>query len=138
MFRTNLRLVAPVVGLAVLFSTAAAFGGDNDKPSAPFVHVVIVHLKKDAPADAADQLIADAHEMLAKVPSVRAVRCGKPAPSGGIAKKDYDVGLFLSFDDLEGLKAYEKHELHQQYIQKHGKNVQLEKLTIYDFADEKK
>ena len=51
MFRTNFRLMASAMGLAVLFSATAVYGGDNDKSSAPFVHVVIIHLKKDAPAD---------------------------------------------------------------------------------------
>jgi Stress responsive A/B Barrel Domain len=133
----TLALGFALVGLA---TTAHASGNDKSASTAPFVHVVIVHLKPDAPADAADEIIADAREMLGKVPSVRDIAVGKPAKKSGTdrAKNDYQIGLLIRFDDLESYQAYEKHKLHLDFVAKHGKNVQLEKLTIYDFVDQKK
>jgi hypothetical protein len=140
MFRTSFRLAMLTIGVAILFSTIPAHSSDKDKSKsrAPLVHVVIVYLNQDAPADAADGLIADAQEMLAKIPSVREMTAGKPAPKTGFAKTDYQVGLLLRFDDLEGLQAYEKHPQHQEFVKKHSKNVQLDKLTVFDFIDQNK
>ena len=131
-------LLTLVVALA--FTAAPTYAGDKEKSgsAAPFVHVVIFHLKPDAGAEAAEGLIADAHEMLAKIPTVREVCAGKPAPKTGIAKSDYEVGLLVRFDDLEGLKTYEKHPLHVGYVKKHGKNIQLDKIAVFDFIDQKK
>ena len=50
--------------------------------SPPFVHTVFFYLKKDAPANEADALIADAQKSLAKIPTVRGIRAGKPATQG--------------------------------------------------------
>ena len=109
------------------------------KTKAPFVHTVIFTLKKDAPEGTADGLIQDAHEMLAKIPTVREVRCGRPAEKPKAdAKGGYDVGLLVLFDDAAGLKTYEEHPLHKEYVKKHLKNVDFNKLHVYDFLDAKK
>jgi hypothetical protein len=128
------------LGFVLVFCTGPIRAGDKEKSgaAAPFVHVVIFHLKPDAAADAAEGLIADAHEMLAKIPTVREVCAGKPAPKTGIAKSDYQVGLLVRFDDIEGLKTYDKHPLHVGYVKKHGKNIQLDKIAVFDFIDQKK
>jgi len=106
-------------------------------PEGAFAHTVIFWLKKEAPAGEADALIADAHTLLAKIPSVRGLRAGKPANPGTpqYAVKDYQVGLLVLFDDQAGLEAYLKHPLHDQYVQKHGDH--LEKVVVYDFIDKK-
>jgi hypothetical protein len=109
------------------------------KAKAPFVHTVIFTLKKDAPDGAADGMIQDAHEMLAKIPTVREVRCGRPAEKPKAdAKASYDVGLLVLFDDAAGLKTYDEHPLHKEYVKKHLKNIELDKLHVYDFMDAKK
>jgi hypothetical protein len=119
---------------------AAAQEGRAASRTAPYVHVVIVPLKKDAPKDAADALITDAYEMLGKIPSVRAIQAGKRAEkfSAEFAKRDFDVGLLLLFDDYEGLEVYLKHPLHLKYVEKHVKNVDESRLSVYDFTNPKK
>jgi hypothetical protein len=115
--------------------------GDETKPAAkapPFVHAVIFTMKKDAPEGAADSMIHDAHDMLAKIPTVRELRCGKPAEKKADAKNSYDVGLLVLFDDADGLKTYIDHPQHQKYVAKHLKNVERDKLLAYDFLDAKK
>jgi hypothetical protein len=112
---------------------------EQAKTKAPCVHTVIFTLKKDAPEGAADSMIKDAHEMLAKIPTVREVRCGRPAEKPKAdAKASYDVGLLVLFDDAAGLKTYDEHELHRAYVKKHLKNIEFDKLHVYDFVDAKK
>jgi hypothetical protein len=102
------------------------------RPSPLFVHTVFFYLKKDAPANEADALIADAQKSLAKIPSVREIRAGKPAEKATpVAVKDYQVGLLVRFDDAEGLHTYLDHPLHKEYVSAHEKN--LDKVLVYDF-----
>jgi hypothetical protein len=114
---------------------------DDTKPTAkaPYVHTVFFTVKKDAPEGAADALIADAHELLEKIPSVREIRSGKPAEkSSPGAQKSYSVGLVVLFDDYDGLKTYLDHELHLKYVERNLKNIDEKKLLVYDFLNPKK
>jgi len=105
----------------------------NEAKAANFVHTVIFYLKKDAPAGEADDLIADAHSMLAKIPTVRELRIGRPSEKStpGFGVKDYHVGLMILFDNAEGLQTYDQHPLHKQYVEKHLKFI--DKVLVYDF-----
>jgi hypothetical protein len=143
MTRKMLGTAAVVAAGLALYAGFAGLGPAADKAeekAPPYVHVVIFHVKPDAPADAAEGLIADAHEMLAKIPSVRALRAGRPAEmvSPKFGRKDYQVGLMILFDNYEGLKAYDEHPLHAQYVKKHINNIDVTKLLVYDFENQKK
>lgn len=138
MIRNSTLAVALVLAWTMGFAQAA-----DEKPApklAPYVHVVIFHLKKDAPSGTAEGMIADAHELLAKIPSVRGVQAGKPADKAtpDFAKKDYQVGLVVLLDNFEGLETYLKHPLHEKYVNKYLKNVDETKLIVYDFVNSKK
>jgi hypothetical protein len=132
-----LALVAIWAGAVVSEEPKA---GKPDAVTAPYVHVVVFTLKKDAPKDAAEQIIADCQGMLTKVPTVRGLKVGRPADKATpeVAKKNYDVGLVVFFDDFDGLKTYLDHEQHQKFLQKHGGQVDLEKLLVFDFINQKK
>jgi hypothetical protein len=131
-------LIAGLAVAALWVNPARTADGPGAK-AAPYVHVVVFHVKKDAPAGEADALVADAHELLRPIPSVRDLRVGKPAAQrGNLAKSDYQVALVIFFDDYEGLMAYDKHPLHQKYVERHLKHIELEKLAVYDFLHEKK
>lgn len=105
---------------------------------APYVHTVIFYLKKDAPQNEPSALISDAHDLLAKIPSVRAIKAGRPAEKAtrDVAIKDYQVGLAVHFGDYAGLEAYFAHAKHDEYLQRHGKYV--DKILVYDFENQKK
>jgi hypothetical protein len=106
---------------------------------APFVHVVVFHLKKDAPSDAAEVLIKDSHALLAKIPSVRKLWVGRPAKQATpIARKDYDIGLLVLFDNAAGLNEYLEHPLHIQFVNKHSKVWEEKKVDVYDFVNQAK
>jgi hypothetical protein len=99
---------------------------------APFVHTVIFHLKKDAPENATEAIIADTHKLLARIESVREIRAGRPADKGSPnAAKDYQLGLLVLFDDADGLKTYLDHPLHKEFVSNHAKS--FEKVIVYDF-----
>jgi Stress responsive A/B Barrel Domain len=147
MTRKTLFAAAFVLGglaIGACFTGRAQTAPAEVKPAvdkAPaFVHCVIFHVRKDAPAGEADALIADAHEMLRPIPSVRELRAGKPAmkEKPDKAKTDYQVGLLVLFDDMDGLNTYINHPRHLKYVEKHGKYFDMERLAVYDFVDHKK
>jgi hypothetical protein len=131
------------VAAALLICAASATAREEQKSAAgaaPLVHCVIFRMKKDAPADAVDQVIADCHKMLAKIASVRSVKAGRPAKTGTDEKlkKPFDVGLLVLCDDVAGLKAYIDDPLHKEFVAKYGKYFDIEQLQVFDFADQKK
>jgi hypothetical protein len=71
---------------------------------------------------------------------VRSLRAGRPADKGtpDLAKKNYDLALVILVDDFAGLDAYLKHESHLKFVEKHGKNFDMEKLQVFDFLNAKK
>src|SRR5260370_39503958 len=100
--------MALAVGMSGHSSADSPRAAGKEAKSARFAHVVIFHLKKDAPAGEAKALVDDAHTLLAKVPTVRELRIGTPADKATpkYAKKDYQVGLVVFFDDADGLHSY--------------------------------
>jgi hypothetical protein len=147
MFRRTLIVGGLAVLGSVVWTLLASPGqsaGQAEKgqavKGAPYVHTVIFHVKKDAPKDEASALIRDAHELLQPIPSVRELRVGRPAEKGtpDVAKKDFQVGLLVLFDNFEGLQTYLDHPMHQKYLEKHINHVELEKLQVYDFVNQQK
>ena len=144
MNRKLLAVVALAAGIvlagAAVRSTAEKKDDAPKKAKARYVHTVIFTLKKDAPKDEEAQMIADCHEILGKIPSVRELRAGRPAEKGTpkLAKTDYNVALTIFFDDADGLAAYDKSEPHQEFVKKHIPHVDLDKLLVYDSEDQAK
>ncbi len=148
---TNMvRKMLLVVGLTVIGIAAWAgvsrpgqTAGRADKSrdlKAAYVHAVVFHVKKDAPQGEVSALIRDAHELLGQIPSVRELRVGRPAEKStpDFAKKDFQVGLLVLFDDAQGLETYLHHPSHQKYVEKHMSHVEVEKLLVYDFENQNK
>jgi hypothetical protein len=139
MIRTLLLGMALVFGCAVL---AAPAGADDKAPGGkvepPYVHAVFFYLKKDAPKGEVESLIADTHEMLGKIPSVRKLWVGRPAEKSTpkFARTDYQVGLLVLFDNFDGLKEYLDHPRHTEYVKKHEKH--WDTVPVYDFVNQKK
>lgn len=116
-----------------------AAAAEDKGVKAPYAHVVIFHLKKDAPENAAQAMIEDCHGMLAKIPTVRELRVGRPAAKAtDVSKKDYHVGLMILFDDYDGLKTYIDHPQHVKFVEKHLKHIDGDKLGVYDFQNQAK
>jgi hypothetical protein len=122
-----------------LLTATAARAEEKTGAAAPLVHTVIFYLKADAPSGTADEIVADCHEMLAKIPTVRLLKAGRPLEgSSGTAKKDYAVGLVILFDDAAGLKTYADHPQHRKFVGKYLSKFDASKFALYDFLDAKK
>lgn len=103
---------------------------------AGLVHVVILKLKEDSPANEVQSLIDDAYSQLAKAKGVRGLWAGRPAAKvKADAPPDYTVALVIAFDDAAGLKAYLKDAAHDKFAEKHLKK--WEPPTAYDFEPKK-
>jgi len=135
--------LALIVAGVVIANLASADEPKAENPkatAAPYVHVVLFTVKKDAPEGEVEALITDAHELLAKIPTVRSLRVGRPSAksTGKFIKSDYQVALAITFDDYDGMKTYLDHKLHLQYVDRHIKHLDTDKLTVYDFENQKK
>jgi hypothetical protein len=139
--RRTLLFAMMMMAIGVMASVVLADEANREK-QAPYAHVVIFRMKENAPKDAVEKAIADCHELLAKIPSVRSVRAGRPAAKGtnekGVPKMQYDFALLVLVEDADGLEAYLKHPLHLKFVEKHGPHFDREKLQIFDFLDQSK
>ncbi|HLJ92035.1 MAG TPA: Dabb family protein [Gemmataceae bacterium] len=138
--------VAGLIGLGIVLwmglsrSAIGQVGKTTAPNAAPYVHAVIFHVKKDAPEGEVSALIRDAHELLRPIPSVRELRVGRPAEKStpNVARKDFQVGLLVLFDDAQGLETYLNHPQHQKYVDKHMSHIEAEKLSVFDFVNQTK
>src|SRR5690349_19238524 len=112
-------MVLALAGAAATLIPAAETKADA-KTKAPYAHVVIFRMKKDAPKEAVEKAIADCHEYLAKIESVRSVRAGRPAAKGtpDVPKMAYDFALLVLVDDADGLQKYLQDPLHLKFVDK--------------------
>ena len=142
MMRTLLGMT--VLAVAELMVSAAP--ADETKTGAdkgirpPYAHVVVFRMKNDAPKDATSKAIADCRNLLSNIPAVRSVHAGRPAKEAtpDVPKMVYDFALVILLDDAKGLKAYLEHPMHLEYVKRHGKNFDMEKLQVFDFMNQLK
>jgi hypothetical protein len=130
-------VLAATLALLVTVPAPRADEGDKAPAKAPYVHSVVIYLKKDTPAAKREALIADCHKVLAKIPSVRGLWAGEPAAKATPdALKDYQVGLLVLFDNYDGLKTYLDHPDHVKFVQTYLPLA--EKVQVYDFLNKAK
>ena len=98
---------------------------------APFVHAVILKLKKMD--DAAVKTVTDeAGRTLAKIDGVRSLYIGKPAENATpeLAQKSYQLGVVVLLDDADALQKFLEDPLHKQFTDKMGSL--WERPVVYD------
>src|SRR5947209_487362 len=102
-----MRSIAAAALLLFAASVQAEEKVGKTKAAGGYVHAVIFTMKKDAPAGAVDEVIADCHKILGKIRVVRSVKAGRPSKDVAekVVKTDYDVGLLVLVDDFEGIKS---------------------------------
>jgi hypothetical protein len=136
-----------LVTAALALGMTGAAAAEDAKPAkgkggtrGAYAHVVVFTMKKGAPKGAVADAIADCHKLLAKIDAVRGVRAGRPSKEATpkLARTDYDFALLILVDDAAGLKSYLEDPLHLQFVEKHGKHFDTEKLLIFDFLNQKK
>jgi len=93
-------------------------------------HVVCLHLRADAPAEAVDGLRAALAALPRQIPEIRAYTFG---PDVGLASDNADFAVVADFDDADAWQRYQTHPAHvavvQQHVQPHFERrhaVQLE------------
>ncbi len=103
--------------------------GCSPKPYA-VNHIVFIELQDPSMTDA---LIADSDSQLATIPTVRDYFCGTHVPSGrDTVLRDYDIGVCLSFDSLEGYQEYVNHPNHIGFVK--DWKPKLKSLRVYDIS----
>ena len=97
-------------------------------------HCVIFWIKPEAPADAADVLLAGCYQYLKDLPGVVNFHAGKMVPSHRpVVDQSYQVGLNVIFTDKAAEEAYQIDPAHLEFIEKVFKPL-CDKAVIYDFA----
>ncbi len=98
----------------------------------PYLHTVIVKMKKDATAAQTKALLDDIPTMLGKIPTVKGLWYGQRAEQASpeFAVKEFDIGLAILFDNYDGLIRYLDHPMHKAFLDKHVKNI--EAPLVYD------
>ncbi len=83
-----------------------------------YVHTVFFTLHPDTPAEKIDAQIADGQTLLGQIPTVRSLRTG-PRPRAiarDVHDQDFEIGLFVAFDDQAGCRTYLDHPRHLDYV----------------------
>ncbi|MCC5822177.1 MAG: Dabb family protein [Phycisphaerales bacterium] len=127
------RTMPAAIAVLFLLPFLAACSGSpaSPRPVATISHVVFVNLAD--PSDA-DELLADGRAMLATIPTVTAYSAGPHIDTGrATVLDDYDIGMILGFDDVEGLNAYVVHPDHVAFVDKW--RPRLTGLRVYDIHD---
>ena len=125
---------AVLAALLWLCSGCASNGGDGRLPSRPasISHIVLISLNDLADADA---LLADCDARLTRIPSGVAYAAGKHVDTGREnVLADYDVGLYIGFDSLDGYAAYVEHPDHVGFV--NDWRPRIRRLDIRDVLDD--
>ena len=105
-------------------------------PKELFVHHVYFYLKN--PGSAADKAkLLEGLNKLAKVPTIKLVHIGEPAPTTrSVIERSYAVSWLCFFDNLEDEEIYQKHPIHLKFVEDYSSL--WEKVVVYDSVGPKR
>jgi hypothetical protein len=104
-------LMAIVLVTTILFS-ASAFAGE-----ANVHHVVLFDLKDDVTPEQIEEFIIVGEALLSQIPGVLEVSINKKAREDrAIHIKEYDVALYVKWENNEAGNVYSPHTLHQTLL----------------------
>ncbi|MFD1141041.1 Dabb family protein [Larkinella insperata] len=108
----------------------------GNAPKELFVHHVYFYLKN--PGSAADKAkLIEGLNKLAKVPTIKLVHIGEPAPTTrSVIERSYAVSWLCFFDNLEDEEIYQKHPIHLKFVEDYSSL--WEKVTVYDSVGPKR
>ena len=118
----------------IIFFTGCSYPDERIlKDDAILTHVVLCWLKDSGNQEHRDQII-EITDSFNDIPGVLNARAGNPIMSDrDIVDDSFDVGIIIEVKDMEGLKNYLDHPIHQ----KAKKDILLplvEHILVYDFA----
>lgn len=95
---------------------------DNTQPVGTIIHSVYFWLKKGINSSEEKEFL-DFFKVLRKIPGVKTLSVGKPAPTTKreVTDNTFDYNLIITFDNLEAINVYETHPDHVQAAQKYSK-----------------
>ncbi|MCL2330318.1 MAG: Dabb family protein [Phycisphaerae bacterium] len=98
-----------------------------------YVHCVFFTCKAGTPANAIAAQIADAQELLGKIPTVRVICSGGRDIEANrpVSVTDFDIGLVVIYDNKADYQVYADHPLHMEYLKRHKEN--WEQLRVFDY-----
>jgi hypothetical protein len=98
-------------------------------------HLVLMKPRPDLSSDERAALVAAFSRALREIPTVRDVRVGRrilhDAGYEKLAPDSADFGIWIGFDNLEGLQTYLRHPAHSELAARF--NQSLSSALIYDF-----
>ncbi len=108
-------IMAMVLVTTILFS-ASVFAGE-----ANVYHVVLLDLKDDVTPKQVEDLITVGEALISHIPGVLKVSIGKKAlDDRDIHIKDYDLVLYVKWENIETGKVYGPHILHKSFLKLYG------------------
>ena len=100
-------------------------------PAGHITHVVLFELVEDMDADL---LIRDCRELLAPIPGVTSLSCGRHFDTGrDIVLGDYDVGVSVGLASAAAYQDYLTHPNHLALLDRWGSTISS--YRIYDIQD---
>ncbi|MDQ6480783.1 Dabb family protein [Dyadobacter sp. LHD-138] len=122
-------------GLASLVSISP-LAAEPERIKEVFIHHVLFYLKD--PSNAQDEAkLLEGLKKLAKVPQIKYVNIGKPAPtSRSVIVKDYTFSWMCIFDNIIEEELYQTHPIHDEFRNNYAHL--WEKVVIYDSVGPKK
>jgi hypothetical protein len=119
-------LVAIILATTILFSGPAFDGGPNVH------HVVLINLKDGVTPNQIEEMITVGKALLSKIPGVLEVSFGKKAREDRpVHIKDYDIALYVKWENNETGNVYLPHILHQTFLKLYA--PQATGMRIIDF-----
>jgi len=104
-------IMAMALVTTILFS-ASAFAGEPNVH-----HVVLFDLKDGVTPERVEELIAVGEALLSQIPGVLEVSINKKAREDrDVHIKDYDVALYVKWENNETGNVYAPHMLHQTFL----------------------
>lgn len=122
-------LKAVAIGGATAISGVASAAPSQD--TAKLVHHVFFWLKNTGSIADREELIAGLRS-LAKIPAIRSLRIGVPAPTEqrDVVDASFDVSELMVFDSVADQKIYQDHPIHRDFVAKCGHLWR--KVIVYD------
>ena len=108
-------IMAVILVTAILFSVSAFASEPNVH------HVVLLNLKDGVTPQQVEEMITVSKTLLSKIPGVLEVSFGKKAREDRhVHIKDYDLGIYVKWENNETGNVFGPHILHQTVLKLYG------------------
>jgi hypothetical protein len=98
-------------------------------------HLVLFRPRTDLPSSERERLAESLAAAIRDIPSVRSARVGRRVTHGRpyeqLMTEDYRYAALLEFDDLDGLKEYLNHPVHEELARLFFES--FERALFYDY-----